>query len=85
MIDGVKEFLDIEIEYPVFLPAPFPAFRHRVQRTSLMPVAVGVIVKDGLCPGFQRERGNCLRNAISNSRDVRFILLSFPGVVRLGF
>ena len=80
----VEELADVEINHPVLLPAPFPARADGIQRSALAPVAVGVIMEDGLRPGFQRHGGHCLRHPVAHSRDVRFILLSFPGVVRLG-
>ena len=42
-------------------------------------------MEDLLHPGFELQRHHCLSDSVGNGGDACFILLSFPGVVRLGF
>src|SRR6266705_6496494 len=45
MIHAVEEFLDVQINYPVLLPAASPTRPHRIQRGSPRPVTIGVGVE----------------------------------------
>ncbi len=82
---AVEELPDVQINHPVVLPAALPACRHRVQRAPRRPVPVGVRVEHRFHRALQPGCRHGLRDPVRDSRDVRFILLSFPGVVRLGF
>ena len=50
----VEELLDVQVDRPVVLPAPLPAYRKRVMGRASRPVAIGVLVKPGLSvPDFR--------------------------------
>jgi site-specific DNA recombinase len=49
----VEELLDIQINDPVLLPAPPPAYPHRIPRRLVRPIAIGVWVEPRLRPFLQ--------------------------------
>src|ERR1035441_8598341 len=60
--DGVKELLDIEIDHPVILPAPLPAYPDRVVGRLLRAIAIGVLVKPRLHQWLQKHGWRRLRD-----------------------
>src|SRR6266567_4006665 len=64
----VEERLDVHVDYPVFLKAPFPAYRDRVQGRASWPVPVGVVVEHFLQFRLQRQYRYRLRNPVDDMR-----------------
>ena len=52
--NGVEELLDIQIDNPVVLPAPLPAYPDRVMSRLSRPIAIGVAVKPRLHQRLQK-------------------------------
>ena len=63
MIDRVEKPLDIEIHYPVILPAPLTAALHGLVGRLSRSVAIGVLIKDRLQLGLQHLLDHHLSNA----------------------
>src|SRR5215471_2502846 len=68
MIDAVEEFLDVQINHPVLLPAASPARPHRIQRGPLRPVTIGVGMEFWFHSFLQLHGYHCLRNSVRDGR-----------------
>ena len=69
MRNTVEEALDVEIEGPIETPAPPTCRRHRVERRSTRPVAVGVRVEPGLHQRLQASPDDLLSHAVRDRRN----------------
>src|SRR5215471_13110471 len=68
MIDAVEEFLDVQINHPVLLPAASPARPHRIQRGPLRPVTIGVGMEFWFHSFLQLHGYHCLRDSVRDGR-----------------
>ena len=71
---AVEEFLDVQIDHPVGLPAAPAACIDRMQRRPPWPVAVGVRVEDRLDLRLQPPGRYSLGDPVCHGRDGAFIL-----------
>ena len=82
--NAVEELLHVQVNDPGVALAAFPAGPDRVQRPTARPVPVRVSVDHRFRLRLDPGRDHRLRDTIRDRGDMRFILLSFPGAVRLG-
>ena len=88
MTEPVECRLQVRVKYPQ--PACILAGcrgvdgHDRVMAAPARPEPVRSRLEPGFPLGFQRARRQGLKRPVGDGGDVRFILLSFPGVVRLG-
>src|SRR6266480_4877775 len=68
MIDAVEEFLDVQINHPVLLPAAPPARPHRIQRGPLRPITIGVGVEFWFHSFLQLHGYHRLRDSVRDGR-----------------
>lgn len=68
MIDGVKELGDIKVDDPVLALTPRPTDSDRIQRRTLPPIAVGIVVEDRLRTRLQLQRNDSLGDPVGHSR-----------------
>ena len=66
--DGVEELLDVEIDHPVVLPTPLPAYPDRVVRRLLRAIAIGIRVEPRLHQRLQEHGCRRLRDPICDRR-----------------
>src|SRR5258707_15529133 len=74
MRNAVEKGPDIQIKYPVLLPAAFPGYGQRVMGTSPRTITVAVAVEDRLQPLLQQHGDRRLRNPVRHIWDGDFIL-----------
>ena len=67
-IDAVEEALDVEIKNPVEAPTAFAGLGHGIDGRFAGPVAVGVVVKDGLQNRLQKAPGDLLGDTVGHRR-----------------
>ena len=88
MIDAVERRGQICVQRPQALGQRASAGgedrRDRVVAAAARPEPIGPGFEPGFPLGLQRVTDPLLVAAVHQHGDVRFILLSFPGVVRLG-
>ena len=65
---GVEELLDVEIDHPVVLPAPLPAYPDRVVGRLLRAIAIGVRVEPRLHQRLQEHGCRRLRDPVGDRR-----------------
>ena len=66
--DGVEELLDVEIDHPVVLPTPLPAYPDRVMSRLLRAIAIGVRVEPRLHQRLQKHGHRRLRDPVGDRR-----------------
>src|SRR5260370_6796761 len=74
MRNAVEKGPDVQIKYPVLLPAAFPGHGQRVMGTSPGTITVAVAVEDRLHPLLQQHGDRRLRNPVRHIWDGDFIL-----------
>src|SRR5260370_35167450 len=74
MRNAVEKGPDVQIKYPVLLPAAFPGHGQRVMGTSPGTITVAVAVEDRLQPLLQQHGDRRLRNPVRHIWAGDFIL-----------
>src|SRR5215470_13004038 len=68
MIDAVEEFLDVQINHPVLVPAAPPARPHRIQRGPPRAITIGVGVEFWFHSFLQFHGHHRLRDSVRDGR-----------------
>jgi len=78
MRNGIKKGFDVQIDYPVGVPAAFPCRRDRVERRTAGPIAIGVRMELRFHQRLQGHLDDCLRHAIGNGRNAEGTRAAIP-------
>src|SRR5450755_566549 len=77
----IEELLDVQIDRPVELPAPLPAYRNRIMRRASRPIAIGILMKPRFHQRLQEHGHGRLRDPVCDRRHPK---QTDPIAVRLG-
>jgi site-specific DNA recombinase len=68
MIKIVEKPLNVQIDHPVGVPTPFPAYPDRIQRAATRPIPIRIGVEDPLHARLQVHGHDRLRDSVRDSR-----------------